>query len=196
VIAMKLRVTTGMVATGIWTCVLMGGLCVGAVAQQPRGVEEDFAAIASEPSTHTAFTFDHDTLQSMSGAMGDNGNVIAGLSGITFENYRFHDPAFYVPETMHAIIAAYRDAGWKHLVDANMTPKESASPTKPITDLWLHFEGTNIDGVTVLVRGVRTMSVIEVTGILKPLDLVHLSGHFGIPKVDPGAVMVPAPPGR
>jgi hypothetical protein len=28
---------------------------------------------------------------------------------------------------------------------------------------------------------------------LHPLDLLHLSGHFGIPRVDPDAVMVPAP---
>jgi hypothetical protein len=40
------------------------------------------------------------------------------------------------------------------------------------------------------------MNVIEVSGLLRPLDLVHLSGHFGIPKVDPNAVMVPAAPGR
>jgi hypothetical protein len=30
-----------------------------------------------------------------------------------------------------------------------------------------------------------------VTGDLRPLDLLHLSGKFGIPKVDPSAVMVP-----
>jgi hypothetical protein len=40
------------------------------------------------------------------------------------------------------------------------------------------------------------MNVIEVSGELRPLDLVHLSGHFGIPKVDPEAVMVPAAPGK
>ena len=40
------------------------------------------------------------------------------------------------------------------------------------------------------------MSVIEVSGQLRPLDLVHLSGHFGIPRVDPDAVMVPAAPGK
>jgi hypothetical protein len=40
------------------------------------------------------------------------------------------------------------------------------------------------------------MNVIEVSGELRPLDLVHLSGHFGIPKIDPGAAMVPAAPGK
>jgi len=93
-------------------------------------------------------------------------------------------------------VASFNAAGWKHLVDQNVSPREAASPQKPITDLWLHFTGPDIDNVMVLVRGVRQMSVIQVSGQLRPLDLIHLSGHFGIPKVDPNAVMVPAPPGR
>ena len=36
------------------------------------------------------------------------------------------------------------------------------------------------------------MNVIAVNCDLRPLDLLHLSGHFGIPKVDESAVMVPA----
>jgi hypothetical protein len=78
-------------------------------------------------------------------------------------------------------------------VDQNAGPRDSASPAKPLTDLWLHFKGAEIDDVAVLVRAPKQMSVIEVSGALRPLDLIHLSGHFGIPKVDPGAVMVPAP---
>jgi hypothetical protein len=65
-----------------------------------------------------------------------------------------------------------------------------------MTDLWLHFRGTEIDDVTVLTRAPKNMNVIEVSGLLRPLDLVHLSGHFGIPKVDPSAVMIAAPPGK
>ncbi|MEO6924133.1 MAG: hypothetical protein ABI142_09935 [Bryocella sp.] len=185
---MKLRLALAVVIASV--------LSLPALAQQPPGVGDLFAGITSEPATHTAFTFDHDMLESMSGAFGADGTLMAGLNSITFENYRFREPAFYVPEQTHAIIAAYHAAGWKHLVEANITPRESAQPTKPITDLWLHFAGTDIDGVTVLVRGVKQMTVVEVTGILKPLDMVHLSGHFGIPKVDPNAVMVPAPDGR
>jgi len=169
---------------------------LAAMAQQPPGVADMFANISTQPATHSSFTFDREMLQAMSGAMGGDKTPVAGLNSITFDNYRFHDPAFYTPEQTHAIIAAYREAGWKHLVDANMTPKESAQPTKPITDLWLHFVGADIDGVTVLIRGIKQMNVIEVTGTLKPLDLVHLSGHFGIPKVDPHTVMVPAPDGK
>ena len=62
--------------------------------------------------------------------------------------------------------------------------------------MWLHFTGADIDHVTVLVRAAHDMSLVQVAGDLRPLDLIHLSGHFGIPKVDPNAVMVPAPDGR
>ncbi len=172
------------------------GLSLGAAAQQPAGAAEALQGMTSEHAAHTAFTFDHDMLQAAAGFMSDGDGPVAGLNSITVENYRYKEPAFYIPENMHALIAAYRDAGWKHLVDQNASPEQSASPQKPLTDLWLHFHGADIDAVTAVVRGRKQMSVIEVSGMLKPLDLVHLSGHFGIPKVDQGAVMVPAPPGK
>jgi hypothetical protein len=120
----------------------------------------------------------------------------AALTSISFDTYRYREPAFYTPETMAQIIDAFHRAGWKHMVNGNQSPANSAQPQTGITDLWLHFSGADIDHVTVLFRGPREMSMIQVAGDLRPLDLLHLSGHFGIPKVDPNAVMVPAPNGR
>ena len=124
------------------------------------------------------------------------GQQAVGLNAVTVQNFRYREPAFYVPEALHALVASYNAAGWKHLVEANVSQREQATPLKPVTDLWLHFHGTEIDDVAVLIRAPKQMNVIEVSGLLRPLDLMHLGGHFGIPKVDPGAVMVPAPPGR
>jgi len=175
-------------------CALL--LSITAAAQQPAAARDALANLASTPATHTAFTFDHDMLQTADAFLNGGNGPVGELDSITVENYRYHEPAFYTPEGMAALTAAYSAAGWKHLVDQNAGPRESASPTHTLTDLWLHYRGPEIDDVTVLVRGPRQMSVIEVSGALRPLDLVHLSGHFGIPKVDPNAVMVPAPPGR
>lgn len=169
---------------------------VAGMAQAPAGVEEALRNLTSVTSNHTSFTFDHDMLQSATGFLNDGEGPPMQLNSITVENYRYHEPAFYIPENMHALVASFNAAGWKHLVDRNVTPREATMPQKPLTDLWLHFTGPDIDNVLVLVRGVRQMSVIQVSGQLRPLDLIHLSGHFGIPKVDPNAVMVPAPPGR
>jgi hypothetical protein len=92
---------------------------------------------------------------------------------------------------MSALLAGYKATGWKHLVNANQTAANTAQPEHPVTDLWLHFSGADIDAVTVLTRAPRNMTVVRITGDLRPLDLLHLAGKFGIPKVDPNAVMVP-----
>ena len=165
-------------------------------AQEPAGVADALRNLTSEPANHTSFTFDHDMLQSAVGFLNDGEGPPMQLNSITVENYRYHEPAFYIPENMHALVAAFDTAGWKHLVDQRVSPRDAATPRRPLTDLWLHFSGADIDNVMVLVRGVRQMSVIEVSGQLRPLDLMHLSGHFGIPRVDPDAVMVPARPGK
>ena len=173
---------------------------MAASAQQPLGSREALANMATQPGTHASFTFDKDMLSAAEGFIDDRDSagrrVVAGLNSITVETFRYREPAFYTPESMAAFVAAYDRAGWKHLVNQNAGPREQASPTHPLTDLWLHFRGAEIDDVTVLVRGQKNMQLIEVSGALRPLDLVHLSGHFGIPKVDPDAVMVPAPPGK
>jgi hypothetical protein len=169
-------------------------------AQQPAGVSQTLNQIADQPATHLSVTFDRSMLD-YAGTFIDNGSAqvrraSAQLHSITVDTYHYQHPAFYTPEAMGAILATYHAAGWKHLVNANATPAASAQPSNPITDLWLHFNGAEIDDVTVLVRAPRDMNLIQISCALRPLDLLHLSGHFGIPKVDPGAVMVPAPDGR
>jgi hypothetical protein len=156
--------------------------------------------LADEPATHTGLVFDRSMLQAartllQAGGMPPERAAVA-LSSISFDNYRYARPAAYTPDTMASLIEAYHSAGWKHLVNAHDPPPNSVEHHGVATDLWLHFTGSDIDGVLVLARGSRDVNVIQVTGDLRPLDLIHLSGHFGIPKVDPNAVMVPAPDGH
>jgi hypothetical protein len=171
-----------------------------AAAQMPPGVQQNLDNLADAPATHTGFTFDRSMMGLATGILQSGGldeqRAAAALSSIRFDTYRYPQPTFYEPEAMAAIIAGYRAAGWKHLVNGNASPANSAQPRSTLTDLWLHFTGADIDDVTVLIRSSRDMNLIQVAGDLRPLDLIHLSGHFGIPRIDPDAVMVPAPPGK
>jgi hypothetical protein len=175
-------------------------LAAGPDTQMPPGISESLSTLADQPATHTGVTFDRSMMQMAQGLLEQGGidadRAAAALTGISFDTYRYKEPAFYTPETMAAIVAGFHRAGWKHLVNGNQTPANMAQPRTAITDVWLHFTGADIDQVTVLVRSTREMSLVQVAGDLRPLDLIHLSGHFGIPKVDPNAVMVPAPDGR
>ncbi len=158
-------------------------------------VPQALSGLADQPATHTGVTFDRNLLAGAQGLLGGDARA-AALSSITVDSYHYPRPAFYNPDGMHAILATYDAAGWRHLVNANASPGRSAQPNSAITDLWLHFAGPDIDNLAVLIRAPRDMNLIQVAGDLRPLDLLHLSGHFGIPHVDPDAVMVPAPPGH
>ncbi len=184
----------------ITTALLTATLAAAASAQMPLAATQAFSNLADQPATHTGFVFDRSMMQMAQGFLESGGmdakRAVAAVTSISFDTYKYPQPAFYTPEAMASLVAAYRAAGWKHLVDGNQTPANSAQPRSNITDLWLHFSGADIDDVTVLIRAPKTMNVIQVAGDLRPLDLVHLGGHFGIPKVDPNAVMVPAPDNR
>jgi len=163
----------------------------------PPNFQQQLATLADQPATHSGVVFDRSMLGIAQGVLEANGmdgqHAAAALHAITIDNYRYERPAFYTPEVMLALIDGYHNAGWKHLVNANQSPASSAQPSHSITDLWLHFSGADIDGLTVLTRAPRMMNVVQVACDLRPLDLMHLGGHFGIPKVDPNAIMVPAP---
>ena len=156
---------------------------------------DPFATLADQPATHSGITFDRNMMALAQSVLQSNGldekRAAAAVTGISYDMYHYARPAFYTPEAMDALLAGYKASGWKHLVNANQTAANTAQPEKPVTDLWLHFTGADIDAVTILTRAPKTMNVVHITGDLRPLDLLHLSGHLGIPKVDPSAVMVP-----
>ena len=182
---------------------LLAAAAAPQTAAMPPGVQQSLDNLADQPATHTGIAFDRNMMGLAQGLLQSSGlddadgqRAAAALTGIRFDTYRYHQPVFYTPEAMAAIVAGYRAAGWKHLVNGNHSVANSAQPKSTLTDLWLHFTGADIDDVTVLIRSARDMNLIQVSGDLRPLDLIHLSGHFGIPRIDPGAVMVPAPPGK
>jgi hypothetical protein len=195
---MKLRPV--LFALALSTAAAIAQPSAGPPPPPPFDIQGALMNLADQPATHTSFSFDRSELQIAQNLLATGGldanHAAAALTGISVDNYRYPRPAFYTPETMDAIIASYNAAGWKHLVNANQNSANTAQPRTTVTDLWLHFAGADITGVTVLTRSPRDMSVIQIACELRPLDLVHLSGHFGIPKVDPNAVMVAAPPGR
>ena len=183
----------------------VASLCSAAVAegpavQIPASVSESFGNLADQPATHTGITFDRSMLQMAQGILQQGGldadRAAAALTSLSFDTYHYKEPAFYTPEAMESIRESFHRAGWKHLVDGNRTPGNEAQPRTSVTDVWLHFTGPDIDHVTVLVRSTKQLNLVQVAGDLRPLDLLHLSGHFGIPKVDPNAVMVPSPDGK
>jgi hypothetical protein len=154
----------------------------------PAGVEQ----LGRTAAFHTDFTFDRTMLQMASGLIdggdADTRNAIAKLNGVTVHLYRYAQPGMYDVRQLDAIRQQYKAAGWKHLVS---TQSHAAPPTAPgpyavgaegHTDLFIKFQGTDVTGMVVLLASPRNLNVVALTGDLSPLDVLHLRGHFGIPK--------------
>jgi hypothetical protein len=150
----------------------------------PRGVE----ALQQSASSKTEFTLDHSMLVFASKLDRDNEDlrrVIAGVSGLSVHSYHFPGSRMYDPGALSSVKQEYQAAGWKQLVNNH---EKGGGPG--LTDLWIRFENNAISNVAILLASSNEVNFIVVSGSISPLDLSHLGGHFGIPKIE-GGVVVP-----
>ncbi len=157
--------------------------------QPQEWVPEAIAVLGQNATSRTEFTLDHSMLVLASKLENNNEElrrVIVGLNGVSVHSFRFPGAVSFDPATMDSISEEYREAGWQHLLSKH---KSDAGMT---TDLWVHLDQAAIRDIAVLFVGARQLNFVSVSGSISPLDLLHLSGHFGIPKMD-GGVAVPVP---
>jgi Domain of unknown function (DUF4252) len=162
-------------------------------AQQPDWIPHGIETLGQQASSRTEFTLDRSMLVFAAKMDQDNEDlqrVIAGVNGVSVHSFRFPGPGLYDPSALVAIKEQYHAAGWNHLVSDHA--KSGGAST---TDLWIRFDKGAISNIAFLFAGDTQLNLVAVSGSISPLDLFHLSGHFGIPKMDGGAV-VPVPENR
>jgi hypothetical protein len=150
----------------------------------PQGVE----TLRRSASSKTEFTLDHSMLVWASKLDRDDEDlrrVIAGVSGLSVHSYHFRGPWTYDPGALSSVKQEYRTAGWKQLVN-----NHGKNGGNGVTDLWIRLDNHAISNVAILLARSNEVNFILVSGSISPLDLFHLGGHFGIPKIE-GGVLVP-----
>ena len=166
-------------------------LTAGALAQTQQSFEEipqGFEALRQGAISKTEFSLDHSMLVLASKLDSNNEDlvrVIAGVSGISVHRFRFPDSWTYHPEALRSVEDEYHTTGWMQLVN-----KHAKDGLPGATDLWIHWQKEAISNVAILLARPSEITFIEVSGSISPLDLSHLGGHFGIPKLE-GGVRVP-----
>jgi len=158
------------------------------LAQSPDQPAQGFDALRQAASSKTEFTLDHSMLVFASKLDQDNQDlrrVIAGINGVSVHSFRFRSEGMYDPGALGAVKDEFRTGGWKHLVNNR---EKNGGPGA--TDLWLRFDHDAISNIAILVARAKEVDLIEIAGSISPLDLMHLGGHFGIPKIE-GGVEVP-----
>ena len=162
---------------------------VAAPGHPEEWVPEGIIVLGQNASSRTEFTLNHSMLvlaSKLDQSNEDLRRVILGVNGVSVHSFRFPGAVSFDPATMDSISQEYREAGWQRLVSKH---KGDAGV---MTDLWVRLDQTAIRDIAVLSVGARQLNFVSVSGSISPLDLLHLSGHFGIPQMD-GGVVVPVP---
>lgn len=147
-------------------------------------------ALAAHATFQTDFTFNESMLRAMSRSLPDEDRpIVAKLRSITVHSYRFAAPGLYDAAALDAVRTQLGSEGWKHLVTKQAAAHAAAPvssdvvPRDPMrTDVWIRTAGSNVDGAVVLVANQKNIDLVYVDGVISPLDLLHLRGHFGIPR--------------
>jgi hypothetical protein len=131
------------------------------------------------------FTLDRTLLGVAAGIVPDSDapvrQAINKLDGVSVHTMRFGQSGIPDEGAVRAIRASYHLRGWKHLV----TSSDHGGPIRNgTTDVWVVLDGVNVRGAVVLAETPRSLTLVTVAGNLSPIDLLHLRGHFGIPRVD------------
>ena len=161
-----------------------------ALSWVPQGMIE----LSHEASSHTDFTFDRSMLAlagNLYGLDGPTRQSLGRLNGISVHSYRFPAARAYDPGALQAVRAQYNALGWKHVVSSNSKPgahNYAQGYGNGQTDLWIETRGMNVAGAAILLASPSSVNLIAVSGDLSTADLLHLRGHFGIPRFDDNAL--------
>lgn len=143
------------------------------------------AELDAEAAMQSSFVLDRNMLHLAANLVPDSEEqdrqVINRLDGVSVHILRFGDQGVSDEDAVNAIRAAYHLRGWKHLVTTTNAGGPLHSDT---TDLWLVLDGANIRGAVVLAETPKSLTLVSLAGNISPVDLLHLRGHFGIPRFD------------
>jgi hypothetical protein len=141
--------------------------------------------LSAQAAVKSSFTLDRTILAVAAGLMPDSDadirQAVNKLDGVCVHLLRFGAEGMADPAMVDAARQSYRLRGWKHLV----TTTNSGGPLHTATtDVWLVMDGVNLRGAVVLAETPKSLTLVTLAGNLSPVDLLHLRGHFGIPRFD------------
>jgi hypothetical protein len=157
-----------------------------AEAQQHDLIPQGIESLRQSASSKTEFTLDHSMLVFASKLDPNNEDlrrVIAGVNGVSVHSFHFSGGSTYDPQALASMKEEYHGFGWTQL----MNNHEKGGGT----NVWVRLENNAISNIAVIQARANEVDFIVVSGSISPLDLSHLGGHMGIPKIE-GGVTVPA----
>ena len=148
-------------------------------------------ALMAQAVVKNSFTLDRNLIHAAAQIYTDSdagiNQAINKVDGVSVHTLRFGPNGVPDEAAVNAIREAYHLRGWKHMI----TTTNSGGPVhNDHTDVWMVLDGVNVRGAVILAETPRSVTLVTVAGNLSPVDILHLRGHFGIPKFDDNGLQV------
>jgi hypothetical protein len=175
-------------ATGV--CLAQGAPTAVPVSDSPVVLDwtpPALAELSTMAAVKNSFTLDRSLLGAAASVLPDSEaqakQAIGKLDGVSVHVLRFGQDGIPDEHAVDAIRDSYHLRGWKHIV----TTSHGGGPVHSgTTDVWMVLDGVNVRGAVVLAETPKSLTLVTIAGNLSTVDLLHLRGHFGIPKFDEG----------
>ena len=110
-----------------------------------------------------------------------NGNVreiVAGLRGVYVKNFEFNNDGEYTQSDVNSIRTQLKAPGWTRFVNV-VNRREGQN-----VEVYMMNNGGKIDGLAVLAFEPKSLTVVNIVGVIDIDKLVQLEGQFGIPDLE------------
>src|SRR5665213_1178845 len=166
------------------TCGLL--IALPAVAQDsapefPVTIDKKLAARATNVNE---VTMNKNMLNFASGFLGSKKDdqkakhLIQKLNGIYVREYEFDRPGQYSAEDLATLKKQVSGPNWNPIV------REHSKKGKGDSDVYLKLVNGEVQGLFVLDAEPTNLSLVYISGPIRPEDLKDLSGNFGVPNID------------
>jgi len=113
--------------------------------------------------------------------------LIKNLKGIYVRSFEFDKPGEFTDTDVEEVRAQLKAPTWVRPI--NVRSKKDGEKV----DVFFKMEGDNVMGLAIIAVEEKELTIVNLVGPIDPEKLSNLSGHFGIPKVEPTRRPTPAP---
>jgi hypothetical protein len=167
---------------------LAGAAGAGRLAAQSNCLPGDIEKYAAKASSRSDVNLDRNMLGFAGNFLNKKDSdeaqakqILGQLNSIVVHSYEFEKAGEYNPADLDSIRDHYKGADWSHIVSTRDQAKGKAPET---SDIWMHIVNGKSTGMVILSAEEKELSFVCIDGLLDPQMLSHLSGQYGIPKVD------------
>jgi hypothetical protein len=104
--------------------------------------------------------------------------LISGLKGIYVRSFTFDKEGEYSREDVESILSQLKSPSWSRIVGVRSKVKGENA------DIFLKREGDAVMGLFLIAAEPKQLTVVSISGPIKPEQLSELGGQFGVPEVE------------